>query len=137
GARFRNMDPDRNVRASFAMVAAQPDSIPEDIIRLHVELVRERMSDADAVAAFLDGARSIMRLGRRPDVAWRAVDAVRCPTLVLHGRRDRLVPARYAEAALRRRPDWARRLFPDLGHAPQMEAPGRWLTAVADWEAWA
>jgi pimeloyl-ACP methyl ester carboxylesterase len=133
--RFRKMDPDQMVRASLAIVAAQASSIPEDIVGLQVDLILDRISDPDTVASFLEAARSLIRLGRRPDVAWRAIDAVRCPTLVLHGKLDRLVPVRYAEAALRRRPDWAKRLFPDLGHAPMMEAPGRWLTALADWEA--
>jgi pimeloyl-ACP methyl ester carboxylesterase len=53
----------------------------------------------------------------------------------MHGRRDRFVPAAFAEAILARRPAWRGRIFPDLGHAPQMEAPGRWLTEVADWYA--
>jgi pimeloyl-ACP methyl ester carboxylesterase len=61
------------------------------------------------------------------------MDGVRCPVFVLHGRRDRLVPAAHAEAALRDHPAWRGRIFPDLGHVPQMESPGRWLAEVADW----
>jgi pimeloyl-ACP methyl ester carboxylesterase len=56
-----------------------------------------------------------------------------CPVLLLHGRRDRLVPVAFAEAELARHPGWRGRFFPDLGHIPQMEAPGRWLAEVADW----
>ena len=40
-----------------------------------------------------------------------------------------------AEAALREHPTWRGRIFHDLGHVPQMEAPGRWLAEVADWFA--
>jgi pimeloyl-ACP methyl ester carboxylesterase len=65
----------------------------------------------------------------------RVIIGVRCPVLVLHGRRDRLVPVAFAEAALRRHPTWRGRIFGDLGHVPQIEAPGRWLAAVADWAA--
>jgi pimeloyl-ACP methyl ester carboxylesterase len=54
---------------------------------------------------------------------------------VIHGWRDRLVPALYAEAELARHPDWRGRFIPDVGHVPQMEAPGRWLSEVADWAA--
>ena len=75
------------------------------------------------------------RLGKRPDIAKRAMDAIACPVLVMHGRRDRLVPVAFAEAALRAHPAWRGRIFPDLGHLPQMEAPGRWLAEVADWYA--
>src|SRR5262249_46051670 len=34
--RFRKLDPEQMVRASFAIVAAQSNSIPEDIVRLHI-----------------------------------------------------------------------------------------------------
>jgi pimeloyl-ACP methyl ester carboxylesterase len=134
-ARMRGMDPERLVRMSFRLVAADVGSIPEDVILEHVELVRERREDPEAPAAFLDAARSLLRLGRRPKVARRALDAVKCPVLVLHGRRDRFVPVAFAEAMLARHPTWRGRIFPDLGHAPQMEAPGRWLAEVADWHA--
>ena len=133
--RTQRMDPAQVVRLGFRMVAADPHSIPEEIVRLNIALVRERMTDPDAPDAFLEAARSIMRLGKRPDVSKRALDGVRCPVLVLHGRRDRFVPAVFAEAVLARYPAWRGRIFPDLGHVPQMEAPGRWLTEVADWYA--
>jgi pimeloyl-ACP methyl ester carboxylesterase len=133
--RLRKMDPEQAVRLGFKMVAANPEAIPEDVVALHVELARDRRRDPDAPAAFLDAARSMTRLGRRPAIARRAYDGVRCPVLVLHGRRDRFVPAAFAEAELARHPDWRGRIFPDLGHVPQMEAPGRWLAEVADWAA--
>lgn len=134
-ARMRRMDAEQVVRLGYRMVAADPRSIPEEIVRLNVDLVRERQGDPDAPAAFLDAARSMLRLGRRPDVSARALAGVRCPVLLLHGRRDRFVPAVFAEAVLAGHPTWRGRIFPDLGHAPQMEAPGRWLAEVADWYA--
>jgi pimeloyl-ACP methyl ester carboxylesterase len=54
---------------------------------------------------------------------------------VIHGRRDRLVPPRFAKAALAQHPSWRGRFFPNVGHAPMLEAPGRWLSEVADWYA--
>jgi pimeloyl-ACP methyl ester carboxylesterase len=133
--RMQRMDPEAVVRIGMRMVAADPRSIPEDLVRMNVELVRGRQTDPDAPEAFLAAARSILRLGKRPDVAARALDGVGCPVLLLHGRRDRFVPAAFAEAALSRYPSWRGRIFPDLGHVPQMEAPGRWLAEVADWFA--
>lgn len=134
-ARMRSMSPERTVRLAFAFTAADPATISPHVIRLHEELVAMRQRDPDAVPAFLDAARSMLRLGRRPDVARGAFDAVEAPVLVLHGRRDRLVPAAFAEAELRRHPTWRGRIFPDLGHVPMLEAPGRWLSEVADWHA--
>ncbi|MEA2521398.1 MAG: hypothetical protein QOI81_1044 [Actinomycetota bacterium] len=134
-ARSTSIDPVRAVRLSFRIIAAHADTIPEDVIQRHIELARERQTDPDAVPAFLEAARSLLRLGKRPAVVMRALDGVSCPVLVLHGRRDRLVPVAFAEAELRRRPTWRGRIFPDLGHVPQMEAPGRWIAEVADWHA--
>lgn len=133
--RMRRMQPEQVVRFGYRMIALDPSSIPEEIIRMNVDLVRERQSDPDAPDAFLDAARSMLRLGKRPDVSARALRGIRCPVLLLHGRRDRFVPSAFAEAVLARHPTWRGRIFPDLGHAPQMEAPGRWLAEVADWYA--
>ncbi len=134
-ARMRTMSPERTVRLGFAFTAADPDRIPREVVLLHEELVARRRTDPDAVPAFLDAARSMLRLGRRPAIARRAFDAIDAPVLVLHGRRDRLVPAAFAEAELRRHPAWRGRIFPDLGHVPMLEAPGRWLSEVADWHS--
>ena len=133
--RMSRMDPEQVVRFGYRMVATDPSSIPDEIVRMSVDLVRERQRDPDAPDAFLDAARSMLRLGKRPDVSARALDAIACPVLVLHGRRDRFVPAAFAEAVLAAHPSWRGRIFPGIGHAPQMEAPGRWLAEVADWYA--
>jgi pimeloyl-ACP methyl ester carboxylesterase len=133
--RLRRMDPEQTVRLSLRILAADPGSIPEDVVRLLVELARERRDDPDVARAFLQAARSMLRLGRRPETARRALDNITCPLLVLHGRRDRLVPVAFAEAELSMHPAWRGRFFRDLGHIPQMEGPGRLLAEVADWFA--
>ena len=133
--RLRALTPGRIVSMGLQLTCADPRSIPAEVVALHVDLVRRHMDDPEAADAFIGAARSMLALGRRPEVARRALDAVRCPVLVLHGRRDRLVPARDAEEVLARYPTWRARFFPDLGHVPQMEAPGRWLSEVADWYA--
>ena len=133
--RLHQMDPEQTVGLSLRVLAAHPGSIPEDVVRLLVDLARERRDDPDVAKAFLQAARSMLRLGRRPETARRALDNITCPVLLLHGRRDRLVPVAFAEAELARHPAWRGRFFHDLGHIPQMEAPGRWLAEVADWFA--
>ncbi len=131
--RFGPVDPDLAVRTSLAMITADARSVPEEMTRLMAAQVKARTRDPDAGPAFLEATRSMLRLGQRPAMAARAMDAVRCPVLVLHGRRDRLVPVAFAEAALRNHPTWRGRIFPDLGHVPQIEAPDRWVSEVADW----
>ena len=109
-------------------------SISDEVVRLTVEQVRERGLDPDAPAAFLRRMAIAPAVwARDPTSRAERWTGVRCPVFVLHGRRDRLVPAAYADAALREHPAWRGRIFPDLGHVPQMEAPGRWLAEVADW----
>jgi pimeloyl-ACP methyl ester carboxylesterase len=135
GWRLRELDAERIVRMSLSVLAADPTSIPEEVVRLLVDLTEARRHDPDVPAAFLGAARSMLRLARRPAISRRALDNIRCPVLVIHGRRDRLVPAAHAEAELAKHPPWRGRFFADLGHIPQMEAPGRWLAEVADWSA--
>ena len=131
--RTREIDAERVVRLGMRFIVADLASIPDDVLQLHVDAVRAHANDPDAGPAFVDAARSLLRLGRRPDAGPRILGNVAAPVLVLHGRRDTLVPAGWAEAALREHPAWRGRIFPDLGHVPMLEAPGRWLAEVADW----
>lgn len=134
-ARLQGLRPDQVVRLGFKIVTADPSTIPSEIVAMHEVLVAEQRGRPDVPGAFVEASRSLMRLARRRDVARAALDAVTAPTLVIHGRRDRLVPSRFAEAELRRHPDWRGRILPGVGHVPQMEAPGRWVAEVADWLA--
>lgn len=134
-ARLQRLSAETIVRIGLAITTSEAGSIPPDVRALQIDSVRERQRDPEAARAFVDAARSLLRLGRRPDVAWRAAEAIRCPVLLLHGRRDRLVPAHLAEATLRRMPTWRGRIWPGVGHAVMLEAPGRFLAEVGDWHA--
>ncbi len=131
--RFRHMDPEQAVRIGFRIITADPRAIPTDVVLAHAELLRQRQRDLEAEEAFLQATRSLLSLGRRPEVSRRILDGIASPVLVIHGRRDRLVPIEFAEAAVEERPKWRLREFPDLGHVPQLEAPVRWLAAVTGW----
>ncbi len=133
--RLTRLEAERAVELGLRIIAADPSTIPPELVRLHVELLVRHQADEDAGPAFLEAARSLMALGRRRDLVRWIVGSVKCPVLVIHGRADRLVPLGYAQAALRMRPDWDMRLLPRVGHVPQMEAPERWLAAVEDWLA--
>lgn len=131
--RLSRLEAARAVELGFRIIAADPSTIPPELVRLHVEQLERLQSDDDAGPAFLEATRSLMALGRRRAVSRWIVRSVACPVLVIHGRADRLVPVGYATAALETRPDWDVRLLPKVGHAPQMEAPERWLSAVEGW----
>src|SRR5581483_10461433 len=112
--RFARLSAERIVRFGFRIVAADPASIPEDVVRAHVDLMIERQEDPDLGPAFLEAARSLLDLGRRGDVARR-------------------VPVAFARAEIEHHPNWRVRLLPGVGHVPMLEAPDRWLTAVEEW----
>ena len=133
--RLTRLEAERAVELGLRIIAADPSTIPPELVRLHVEQLVRHQTDDDAGAAFLESARSLTALGRRRDLVRWIVGSVKCPVLVIHGRADRLVPLGYALAALRMRPEWDMRLLPKVGHVPQMEAPERWLGAVEDWLA--
>jgi pimeloyl-ACP methyl ester carboxylesterase len=131
--RVRHADPEVVVRWGLRLTTADPSSIPPEVVRAHVALIRERQRDPDGAAAFIEAARSILWLGARPRLSSRVTDAISCPVLVVHGTRDRLVPLAFARSAVERHPRWRYRFLTNVGHVPQLEAPGRWITAVEGW----
>jgi pimeloyl-ACP methyl ester carboxylesterase len=133
--RLTRLEAERAVRFGLRMIAADPSTIDPELVRLHVEMFARQRDDRDAAPAFLEAARSLLALGRRADAARWIVDAVHRPVLVIHGRRDRLVPLHYAEHALDGHRGWEMRILPKVGHIPQMEAPDRWIGAVEGWLA--
>lgn len=124
---------DRIVRLSLRLMTTDAAALPEDLVRAHVALLTEQARDPDVAAAFLESSRSLIRLGQTPERARTLIDGVKCPVVVIHGRRDRLVPAALAWTATESHPDWMVRVLPDVGHIPQMEAPERWMRSVEDW----
>ena len=125
----------RIVRLGFRVGTVHPDAIPEDLIEAHVELLEEQATDPDFATAFLEAARSLLRLGQNAERGRLLLDDVKCPVIAIHGRRDRLVPASLAWSATEAHPSWWVRILPDVGHVPQMEAPERWMAAVEEWLA--
>ncbi|TMK35683.1 MAG: alpha/beta fold hydrolase [Actinobacteria bacterium] len=134
-ARRRSMSPEAFVALGLRLLTTDPGSIPEEVIRLQVELVRDTRDDPEQPKNFIEAARSIATYVRTPSLGIRTMQGIRCPVLVIHGRRDRFVPSSFAEAVLATYPSWRGRILPGVGHVPQMEAPGRWLAEVADWYA--
>ena len=131
--RITRLEAERAVEIGFRIIAADPSTIPDELVRLHVEQLIRHQQDPDAGPAFLEAARSLMSLRRRPGLARWILDEIKAPVLAIHGRQDRLVPVGYARAAARAHPWWELRVLPGVGHVPQMEAPERWLGAVEDW----
>lgn len=131
--RVTRLEAERAVELGLRIITADPSTIPDDLVRLHVEQLVRHQRTPDAGAAFLEAARSLLSLRRRPDVARWILDGIEAPVLAIHGDRDRLVPVGYARGAVRSHPWWDLHVLSGVGHVPQMEAPERWLAAADDW----
>jgi pimeloyl-ACP methyl ester carboxylesterase len=134
-ARRRSVSPEAFGAFGLRLLTVDPGRIPADVVALQVELIRDTRDDPDQPRSFVEAARSITSFVRNPSISSRVMGAVACPVLVIHGRRDRFVPAAFAEAAMSSHPAWRGRILPGVGHVPQMERPDRWLGEVADWFA--
>jgi pimeloyl-ACP methyl ester carboxylesterase len=121
------------VRDMMKMCTVDVARIDPAVIDAHIALARERASMPWAIDAFLEAARSVVLAITRRGTYHDAVDAVRAPTLLVHGARDRLVSVDAARALAKRRADWRYVEHHDLGHTPQLEAPG-WL--LGEMEPW-
>jgi len=131
--RINRLGPERMVAEAFRICCVDPGRIDRAVVRAHVELATRRRGDPDAIPGYLEAARSLLRLGRNEGLVRAFVDRVRCPTLLVHGARDRLVPVGLARKVAEGRPNWRLEVLEDVGHVAMLEAPDRWLHAVTEW----
>jgi pimeloyl-ACP methyl ester carboxylesterase len=132
-ARARLLGPERLVDDTLGWTLCDPSRLDPALRERLVELARTRRSYPEAASAYAESARSLFwYLTRR----MRAEEVrVTCPTLVVHGDRDRLVPVAAARALAERRREFTLELIDDCGHAPQMEVPEQFLATVVPWLA--
>ncbi len=133
-ARARRLGPERLVDESLAVVLARVDALDPDLRRRMVELCAERVEWPEAAAAYADAARSLCIYLTRDHGDDLARAARRCPTLLVHGIEDRLVPVEAARRAAEEH-GIAIELLDGIGHAPQLESPARLVSAMGDWLA--
>lgn len=81
----------------------------------------------DTAEVMLETVRSLATL-RGVNAPWRkellsTVAALKLPTLVFWGERDRVLPVTHLHAARQAFPQAESRLFPNVGHMPQIEVP--------------
>ena len=64
--RVTGLEAERAVELGLRIIAADPSTIPPELVRLHVEQLVRHQADEDAGPAFLEAARSLMALGAPP-----------------------------------------------------------------------
>ena len=131
--RARRLGPERLVAETLALCCGDSSRVDPAVVEIMVEAAHERRELEDSIPAFLEAARSLLRMSRRLTFGRELMGRVSCPVLLIHGREDRLVRVRTAIAAGEAHPDWRVRIFDDVGHVAQLEAPDRWLAEVEDW----
>jgi pimeloyl-ACP methyl ester carboxylesterase len=132
-ARAMRLGPERLVDVTLAAVYAYPDRIDPAVRDRYVAQATERYDYPEAATAYATSGGSLFRYlitNGRDDLGH-----VHVPTLLIHGRQDRLVPVSFARALARRRHDWRYVEFSDAGHAPQLEVPDRFIDVVTRWVA--
>jgi pimeloyl-ACP methyl ester carboxylesterase len=131
--RAQILGPEKLVHETMKMCSVDPTRIDPAAIEAHIALARDRATMPWSHKAFLEAARSLLRRLARRERFLTALHRISCPTLILQGEKDRLVPVAAARAVAAMRPEWTLQVFEDVGHIPQLEDPGLWLAAVEVW----
>ncbi|GGO82099.1 alpha/beta fold hydrolase [Nonomuraea cavernae] len=124
--KLRLVSAEQRVNASFAMVWANARAVHPDRLREAIEELRRRDDLPYAAAAMLGSARGIVAeyFRRGADNLWSHAARVQAPTLIIHGRHDRLVRPAMAAKAGRTFRQVRLVLLPRAGHVAMMEMPG-------------
>jgi pimeloyl-ACP methyl ester carboxylesterase len=133
-ARSRQRMTDRQlVDRVLGLCLVDPSVLPEQVLDAAIRLagIRRRFPEADS--AFLDAARSLIRVLANPIRYRQLIARVQAPVLLIHGERDRLVPVAAARTVAAARPDWQSVLLPEIGHTPQLECPELMLDQLTGW----
>ena len=110
----------------LAAVGLRPNADVAEVARAYASL-----EDPIRRAAFLDTLRAVVGTrGQRVDASDRLYLAEAVPVLLIWGARDSIIPVRHGEDALRTIPGSQLKVFEDVGHMPQLEAPGRFIAAL-------
>jgi pimeloyl-ACP methyl ester carboxylesterase len=114
------------VSRGLGMVGLRPGPDLAEVGRGYASL-----SDPERRAGFLSTLRAVVGTrGQRLDASDRLYLAEAVPTLIIWGARDPIIPVHHGEDAHRAIPGSRLEVFEDVGHLPQLEAPGRFIAAL-------
>jgi len=125
--------PEALVAFTMQLCCADWTRIPPDVIQAHVDHLKEHGLTEESQSGFLEAARTLLELLKDPERVREAAAAVRAPTLVVAGDRDRLVPPEAIRAFAALRPDWRLEMMPGVGHVPMLEDPEGFRAIVEPW----
>ena len=130
--RMAGIAPETHVRQMIRMCFGDPTRVPRARVERAMAEMRERAEQPWADRALTRSMRglitSYLRVGRAN--AWRAAGALRPPTLVLWGSRDKLVDPALAPRLAAAIPDGRLLVLDGVGHVAMLEAPETTARAV-------
>ena len=123
--RIRAFPAEERARAVIALCFADPRTVPEHRIAEAVADVRARDGMAWATEALIRSLRALVWSYLAPGARglWARLASITAPTLVVWGRRDRLVSASLAPRVAATVPDARLLLLDGVGHVAQLERP--------------
>lgn len=105
----------------------RPPQVRPEVYGQLVALAGVRKEFTEGPRAYADAARSLFAYAAMPWGEIADVLRVRCPTQIIHGAQDRLVPLQLATIIRRLRPDWRLDVIDECGHLPTFESPDQLL----------
>jgi pimeloyl-ACP methyl ester carboxylesterase len=119
-----------NMRALLkGYFAVDPALITEDLVRIRYEASAAPGAHEAYDAMFHDPRHAGGDLG----ITSEAVEAIRTPTLLVHGREDRVVPVEVSQTMVRLLPDADLHVFARCGHWTQIERSDEFNDLVGVW----
>ncbi len=114
------------VARGLSVFGLRPSPDVAEVARGYASLV-----DRDRRVAFLATLRGVVGTGgQRVSAEDRFYLAEGTPVLIIWGARDPIIPVRHAEDAHAAIPGSRLEVFENVGHLPQLEAPGRFIAAL-------
>ena len=116
------LTPDALFRSSLTNVYFTDSLVTDDLVRTYADLNRR------------EGNReNFVRRKAVPDSLWQKIGQITQPTLILWGQHDDLIPPALAGRFHRDLPNDSLIIYPNAGHVPMEEIPGR---TARDFQAW-
>jgi pimeloyl-ACP methyl ester carboxylesterase len=114
------------VGRGLGAVGLRPNADVAEVARAYASL-----ADSERRAAFLATLRAVVGTGgQRVAAGDRLYLAEALPILIIWGREDPIIPVAHAEAAIETLPGARLEIFDDVGHLPQLETPGRFVSVL-------
>jgi pimeloyl-ACP methyl ester carboxylesterase len=133
GGRARQLGAEGMVDGVLQLVLEDPTALDRSVRDEFVTIATDRGTYPEAARAYADAASSMYwYLVRNLDRDLR-ITLQSHPALMVFGDRDRLVHLSSAHALSERHPDLDVAILDGIGHAPQLEAPQRFVDVVDEW----